>query len=348
MSVFDHPKFDAHEGVHFFADPASGLKTIIAVHNTKRGPAAGGTRLWSYANSDLALDDALNLSRAMSYKNAMARIPFGGGKAVIIRPEGDFDRKALFEAYGRAVESLGGVYCTAEDVGVSTADMKTVRTQTQYVAGLDQGEAASGDPSPITAEGVFRGLKVAAKHALGQSDLKDVRVAVQGLGHVGYSLCEKLTAGGAKLWVADINQDVVAKAVKELGAIAVDPDEIHAQQVDIFAPCALGGAINSISVQALKAKVVGGAANNQLEGALMGQKLKELGILYCPDYVINGGGIINVAAELSGSYDYQWVDEKLDGLATTLEEIFIVSNQEDLPTNRVADRMAIERINGRV
>lgn len=348
MSVFDHPKFDAHEGVHFFTDPASGLKTIIAVHNTKRGPAAGGTRLWSYANSDLALDDALNLSRAMSYKNAMARIPFGGGKAVIIRPEGDFDRKALFEAYGRAVESLGGVYCTAEDVGVSTADMKTVRTQTQYVAGLDQGEAASGDPSPITAEGVFRGLKVAAKHALGQSDLKDVRVAVQGLGHVGYSLCEKLTAGGAKLWVADINQDVVAKAVKELGAIAVDPDEIHAQQVDIFAPCALGGAINSISVQALKAKVVGGAANNQLEGALMGQKLKELGILYCPDYVINGGGIINVAAELSGSYDYQWVDEKLDGLATTLEEIFIVSNQEDLPTNRVADRMAIERINGRV
>ena len=348
MSVFDHPKFDAHEGVHFFADPASGLKTIIAVHNTKRGPAAGGTRLWSYANSDLALDDALNLSRAMSYKNAMARIPFGGGKAVIIRPEGDFDRKALFEAYGRAVESLGGVYCTAEDVGVSTADMKTVRTQTQYVAGLDQGEAASGDPSPVTAEGVFRGLKVAAKHALGQSDLKDVRVAVQGLGHVGYSLCEKLTAGGAKLWVADINQDVVAKAVKELGAIAVDPDEIHAQQVDIFAPCALGGAINSISVQALKAKVVGGAANNQLEGALMGQKLKELGILYCPDYVINGGGIINVAAELSGSYDYQWVDEKLDGLATTLEEIFIVSNQEDLPTNRVADRMAIERINGRV
>ena len=348
MSVFDHPKFDAHEGVHFFTDPASGLKTIIAVHNTKRGPAAGGTRLWSYANSDLALDDALNLSRAMSYKNAMARIPFGGGKAVIIRPEGDFDRKALFEAYGRAVESLGGVYCTAEDVGVSTADMKTVRTQTQYVAGLDQGEAASGDPSPITAEGVFRGLKVAAKHALGQSDLKNVRVAVQGLGHVGYSLCEKLTAGGAKLWVADINQDVVAKAVKELGAIAVDPDEIHAQQVDIFAPCALGGAINSISVQALKAKVVGGAANNQLEGALMGQKLKELGILYCPDYVINGGGIINVAAELSGSYDYQWVDEKLDGLATTLEEIFIVSNQEDLPTNRVADRMAIERINGRV
>ena len=348
MSVFDHPKFDAHEGVHFFADPASGLKTIIAVHNTKRGPAAGGTRLWSYANSDLALDDALNLSRAMSYKNAMARIPFGGGKAVIIRPEGDFDRKALFEAYGRAVESLGGVYCTAEDVGVSTADMKTVRTQTQYVAGLDQGEAASGDPSPVTAEGVFRGLKVAAKHALGQSDLKNVRVAVQGLGHVGYSLCEKLTAGGAKLWVADINQDVVAKAVKELGAIAVDPDEIHAQQVDIFAPCALGGAINSISVQALKAKVVGGAANNQLESALMGQKLKELGILYCPDYVINGGGIINVAAELSGSYDYQWVDEKLDGLATTLEEIFIVSNQEDLPTNRVADRMAIERINGRV
>ncbi len=344
MSAFDRPNFDNHEGVHFFSDPVTRLKAIIAVHNTNRGPAAGGTRLWSYDTTQNALDDALNLSRAMSFKNAMADIPFGGGKAVIMRPSEDFDREQLFAAYGRAVESLNGIYCTAEDVGVSTVDMEVVRQNTQYVGGLDSGAAASGDPSPITAEGVFRGLHVATETALGQSDLKGLRVAVQGLGHVGYSLCEKLTAAGARLFVADINQEVLRKAEQVMGATVVSPNQIHAQDVDIFAPCALGGAINRDTIEDIQARIVGGAANNQLASEDMGHALRDRNILYCPDYVINGGGIINVAAELSGDYRPNWVDEKLNGLCKTLNEIFSLSAIEKEPTNVIADRLAIERI----
>ncbi len=344
MSVFESKKFDSHEGIHFFSDEESGLKAIIAVHNTNLGPAAGGTRLWSYENSEAAIDDALNLSRAMSYKNAMAGIPFGGGKAVIMRPEGAFDRTKLFTAYGKAIESLGGVYCTAEDVGVSTADMEVVRKETRFVGGLDHGNAASGDPSPVTAEGVFRGLHIATDHALGRPDLSGLRVAVQGLGHVGYSLCEKLSAAGAQLWVADINDNVIERAVRELGAIKVSTDAIHAQDVDIFAPCALGGAINPETIQHIKAKIIGGAANNQLASPEMGHMLKEMGILYCPDYVINGGGIINVAAELSGTYDFDWVDDKLNGLAKTLGDIFDQAFDQGMSTHEVADQMALMRI----
>lgn len=344
MSVFESQNFDDHESVHLFFDPVSGLKAVIAVHNTARGPAAGGTRLWTYESSQAAIDDALNLSRAMSFKNAMADIPFGGGKGVLIRPDGEFDRAALFEAYGRVVEGLGGIYCTAEDVGVSTDDMEVVRTQTRYVAGLDSGVAASGNPSPVTAEGVFRGLHVAAENALGQSDMKGLRIAVQGLGHVGYSLCQKLSKAGAQLFVADINQKAVKMAEQEMGAKIVDPDQIHSQAVDIFAPCALGGAINSNTIDQIKARIVGGAANNQLADKAMGQSLKDRNILYCPDYVINGGGIINVAAELSGQYELDWVDGKLDGLCTTLHEIFSLSALENSPTNEIADRLAIKRI----
>ena len=344
MSVFENARFNDHESVHFFNDPESGLRAIIAVHSTIRGPAAGGTRLWQYASDDDAVSDALNLSRAMSYKNAMADIPFGGGKAVLMKPEAEFDRHLLFTAYGRAVESLGGIYCTAEDVGVGPDDMKAVRAQTKYVAGLDEGVAASGDPSPVTAEGVFRGLHVAAEHALGQSDLRGMRVAVQGLGHVGYALCERLHEAGARLWVADINPEVLKKAEHEFDAIIVDPDDIHAVDVDIFAPCALGGAVNPQTIDQIQAKIVGGAANNQLAKPEMGQALQERGILYCPDYVINGGGIINVAAELSGHYDPDWVDAKLDGLKRTLRDIFVQSKSANLPTNLVADRMAEERI----
>lgn len=274
----------------------------------------------------------------------MADIPFGGGKAVILRPSGAFDRVALFQAYGRAIESLGGVYCTAEDVGVSTADMEEVRKATAYVGGLDTGAAASGDPSPITAEGVFRGLHVAAKNAFGQASVDGVKIAVQGLGHVGYSLCEKLAGAGARLWVADINEAAVEKAHQELGAHIVSPDEIYGQSVDIFAPCALGGAVNANSIDVIKAKIVGGAANNQLASPEMGQALRDRGVLYCPDYVINGGGIINVAAELSGAYDPDWVDGKLDGLSQTLSEIFTTADAENRPTNEIADSLAEQRI----
>jgi len=264
--MFSHPDFDDHEGVHFFSDAKTGMQAIIAVHNTNRGPAAGGTRLWSYDNAKDAVTDALRLSKAMSYKNAMADLELGGGKAVILRPETKFDRKDLFEAYGRAVEAVGGAYITAEDVGVSPGDMRVIKTQTDFVAGLDDGPAASGDPSPVTAEGVFRSIKVAVRHAMGLESLTGLRVAVQGLGHVGYGLCEHLHHAGVHLIVADINGAVLERAKTELGAVIVEPDAIHAAAADIFAPCALGGAISETSLPEIQASIIAGAANNQLDG----------------------------------------------------------------------------------
>lgn len=348
MSIFSHPDFDDHEGVYSFSDAASGLRCFVAVHNTNRGPASGGTRFWQYANDAEALTDVLRLSRAMSYKNAMAEIPLGGGKGVIMKPpnfgQDDFDREALFTAYGRAVEKVGGQYITAEDVGVSPDDMKIIKTQTDYVAGLDDGVAASGDPSPHTAEGIFRGLGVAVEHKLGVEGFGGLIVAVQGLGHVGYSLAEKLYKSGARLIVADINPEATAKAQNELKATIVDVAEIHAQEVDIYAPCALGGAINADSLKDISAYIVGGAANNQLKTPEMGEALRARDILYCPDYVLNAGGIINVAAEVSGTYDYNWVDGKLDNIKASLKEIFERSDKADKPTNEIADIMARERL----
>ncbi len=344
MSIFSHPDFDNHEGVYTFSEPESGLQCFIAVHNTNRGPASGGTRFWSYGSDSDALTDVLRLSRAMSYKNAMAEIPLGGGKGVILRPEGDFDREALFAAYGRAVEKVGGQYITAEDVGVSPDDMRIIKTQTDFVAGLDEGDAASGDPSPHTADGIFRGLEVAVKHKLGVEGVGGLIVAVQGLGHVGYDLARRLKKSGARLIVADINEAAVQRAAEELGAEIVSVDVIHAQEADIFAPCALGGAINAKTIDDIQAYIVGGAANNQLKTPDMGAELLKRDILYCPDYVLNAGGIINVAAEVSGTYDYAWVDAKIEGLRVTLKEIFTRSEDSARPTNEIADEMARERL----
>ena len=344
MSIFSHPDFDNHEGVYAFSDPASGLRSYIAVHNTNRGPASGGTRFWQYATDYEALTDVLRLSRAMSFKNAMAEIPLGGGKGVIIKPESQFDRESLFAAYGRAVEKVGGQYITAEDVGVSPDDMLTIKTQTNFVAGLDDGEAASGDPSPHTADGIFRGLEVAVKHKLGIEGFGGLLVAVQGLGHVGYNLAERLYKSGARLVVADINSEVTARAASELKASVVGVDEIHAQEVDIFAPCALGRAINANSIEDISAYIIGGAANNQLKTPEMGEALRLRDILYCPDYVLNAGGIINVSAEVSGTYNYEWVDGKLENIKVTLQEIFDRSEKLKLPTNEIANEMARERL----
>ena len=344
MSIFSHPDFDDHEGVYSFSDPASGLKTFIAVHNTNRGPASGGTRFWEYTNDAEALTDVLRLSRAMSYKNAMAEIPLGGGKGVIIRPRGDFDRKALFSAYGRAIEKVGGQYITAEDVGVSPDDMQTIKTQTDYVAGLDEGEAASGDPSPHTADGIFRGLGVAVKHKLGVEGFGGLIVAIQGLGHVGYNLASRFHKSGARLIVADINSEVTTKAANDFKAKVVGVDEIHAQEVDIYAPCALGGAINKMTIEDISAFIIGGAANNQLKTPDMGEALRARDILYCPDYVLNAGGIINVASEVSGRYDYGWVDGKLENIKASLQEVFDRSDNTAKPTNEIADIMARERL----
>lgn len=342
--MFDHPSFDAHEGVHMFHDATSGLKAIIAVHSTARGPAAGGCRMWNYDSGEAMLKDTLRLSQGMSYKNAMADIPLGGGKAVIWGNARTDKSPELFRAFGRAVNSLQGKYITAEDVGVSVADMAIVREETPYVAGLDQGEAASGDPSPVTAKGVFLGLLETAKRAFGTSDLNGKTVAVQGVGHVGGHVCDYLAEAGAQLVITDIDQAALEAVSRRTGATIVEPNAIYDAEADIFAPCALGAVVNEQTLERLKVKAIAGAANNQLIVPEMGELLRRRGILYAPDYVINGGGIINVAAEISGNYSQEWVEAKLARLVQTLGEVLDEALANNTPTNEVADRIARERI----
>lgn len=348
MTLFDSPDFEGHEGVHAFFDEKTGLKSIIAIHSTARGPAAGGCRMWDYASSQAALTDALRLSRGMSYKNAMADLDFGGGKAVILGDSRSQKTPALFEAFGRAVDSLNGAYWTAEDVGVSPSDLESTRQTTRYVAGLEGGAAASGDPSPVTAEGVFRGVRLCVERALNR-DLRGVRVAIQGVGHVGAYLAEKLHAAGAVLIIADINQTALNDVAARTGATIVSTDAIFDVEADVFAPCALGGAISPATLPRLKVKIIAGGANNQLADAMIGQTVFDRGILYAPDYVINGGGIINVAAEIraleaGGAFDGPWVATKLDRLAQTLGEVIDQSIAEKRPANLVADEIARARI----
>jgi len=348
MTLFDSPAFEGHEGVHSFFDEKTGLKTIIAVHSTARGPAAGGCRMWPYANAAAALDDALRLSRAMSYKNAMADLELGGGKAVIIGDSRSMKTPALFEAFGRAVDALGGRYWTAEDVGVSPADLASARKATRYVAGLEGHPAASGDPSPVTAEGVFRGVRLAVRRAL-KRDLDGVTVAIQGVGHVGAYLAEKLHAAGARLILTDVNEEALAEVAARTKAQTVAPGAIFDVEADVFAPCALGGAINETTLPRLRAKVVAGGANNQLADPAIGRALFEQGVLYAPDYVINGGGIINVAGEIRAlergeAFDPTWVDAKLVRLTQTLEEVFDRAVTEGRPSHEVANDMAKARI----
>lgn len=342
--MFDHSSFDAHEGVHFFQDAASGLKAIIAVHSTALGPAAGGCRMWSYASGDAMLTDALRLSQGMSYKNAMAGLPLGGGKAVIWGNARTDKNPDLFRAFGRAVESLQGQYWTAEDVGLSPGDLAAAAEETKYAAGLESGAAASGDPSPVTALGVYRGILETAKRAFGSDDMNGKTVAVQGVGHVGSDVCRHLAKAGANLFVADVNEQALAVIAKETGAKIVAPDEIYDQDMDIFSPNALGATVNPDTLSRLKAKAIAGGANNQLATADMGEKVQAAGILYAPDYVINGGGIINVAAEISGNYSREWVDGKLDVLINTLGDVLDEGLSGGLPTNLVADRIAKQRI----
>lgn len=350
MSIFDSPAFENHEGVHAVFDEKTGLKSIIAIHSTARGPAAGGCRMWPYESDAAALTDALKLSRAMSYKNAMADIPLGGGKAVIIGDARTDKTPALFEAFGRAVEGLGGTYWTAEDVGVSVADMVHARKQTRYVAGLEGHPAASGDPSPVTAEGVFRGVRLCVERAYGR-DLKGVTVAIQGVGHVGAYLAQKLAAAGARLVITDVNEAALAQVAARTGATIVPPAAIFDVEAEVFAPCALGGAVNAETLGRLKGRVVAGGANNQLASPEIGRLLFDKGMLYAPDYVINGGGIINVAAEIAAieagaAFDPAWVETRLDRLMVTLGEVLDRSLAEKRPTHEVADEMAKVRIAG--
>ena len=348
MTLFDSPSFEGHEGVHSFYDDKTGLKCIIAVHSTARGPAAGGCRMWSYASAEAAMEDALRLSRAMSYKNAMADLALGGGKAVIIGESRTQKTPALFEAFGRAVEVLGGRYWTAEDVGVSPADLMHARKHTQYVAGLEGHAGASGDPSPVTADGVFRGLSLCVARALNR-DLAGLTVAIQGVGHVGAHLADKLHAAGAKLIIADVNEAAAAEVAARTGAQVVSSTAIFDTAAEVFAPCALGGAINGVTLGRLQARVVAGGANNQLADPEIGQALFDRGILYAPDYVINGGGIINVAGEIRAlsrreGFEPEWVEAKLARLMQTLEEVLDRSLAENRPTHEVANGIARARI----
>jgi leucine dehydrogenase len=342
--MFDHPSFDDHESVHAFRDPASGLKCVIAMHSTALGPAAGGCRMWNYASSDAMLTDVLRLSQGMSYKNAMAGIPLGGGKAVIWGDPKSDKSEALFRAFGRAVQSLAGRYFTAEDVGVAVSDMAIVRQETPYVAGLNEGAAASGDPSPLTARGVYLGICEVAKRQFGTDDLSGRTIAVQGVGSVGRYVCDHLAAAGAKLIITDIDEAALAAVSKRTGATIVAPNDIYDVEADIFSPNALGAIINEKTLARLKVRGVAGGANNQLVVSEMGEFLRRKGILYAPDYVINGGGIINVAAEISGNYSREWVDKTLAQLIVTLGDVLDEALRTNQPSNYVADRIARARI----
>ncbi len=339
--VFDHPEFRNHETVSFVCDPATGLKAIIAIHDTTRGPALGGCRVWPYGSTDEALTDALRLSRGMTYKNALAGLDLGGGKAVILADPRKDKTPDMMRAFGTYVERLSGSYITAEDVGVSPSDMEAVAERTAHVRGTSA--TGLGDPSPYTALGVFEGLKAAAAHAFGTSALNGITVSVQGLGHVGYDLCAHLHGAGARLIVSDIHAPAVDRAVAAFGATVVAPSEAHAAPADIFAPCALGGGLNARTIPDIRARIVAGAANNQLGHAADGAALKARGILYAPDYAINAGGVISIALARPGEAD-DLVREKTLAIGATLAEIFRRAEAEDLTPEAVADRMAEERL----
>jgi leucine dehydrogenase len=345
MEIFNMREFDAHELIVFGDDAATGLRAVIALHSTALGPAAGGCRMWPYPTLAAAVADVLRLSRGMSYKNAIAGLPFGGGKSVIIGDPQEQKTPELFEAFGRFVDSLGGRYVTAEDVGTTTADMASVARATRYVAGLGRAPGeAGGDPAPKTALGVHLGIKAAVRFKLGRSDLEGLSVAIQGLGGVGSHLARMLADEGARLKVADVLPAALRRVCDELGASTVATEDVLAEDVDVLAPCALGALLNAQSIPRLRARIVAGAANNQLAQGQDGQSLLAAGILYAPDYVINAGGIISVSREYRGGASEAQVLEDIGQIPLRLTEIFERARHENRTTNAVADEMARERL----
>jgi len=343
MEIFEKLEKYEYEQIIFCQDKASGLKAIIAIHDTTLGPALGGTRMWTYANESEAIEDALRLARGMTYKNAAAGLNLGGGKTVIIGDPKSDKSEALFRAFGRFVEGLNGRYITAEDVGTTESDMDMINLETDYVTGVSAGSGSSGNPGPVTALGIYKGIKAAAKEAFGSDSLEGKTVAVQGVGNVAFTLCEHLHEEGAKLIVTDINKEAIQRAVDKFGAIAVEPDEIYSQDADIFAPCALGAIINDETIPQFKFKVIAGSANNQLKENIHGDRIHEMGIVYAPDYVINSGGVINVADELDG-YNRERALRRVAGIYDILGEIFNIARRDNIPTYVAADRLAEERI----
>ena len=343
-SVFEAEDFDNHEVVHFVNDKKTGLKAIIALHSTHLGPAGGGIRMQPYENSQAALKDVLRLSKGMSYKNALAGIELGGGKSVIIGNPKTDKSPELFHAFGQAIADLGGKYIAAEDVGTTLKDMEYISQKTKYVFGRDPKDGFGGDPSPMTAYGVFLSLKESVKHKVGAADLKGIKVAVQGAGAVGKNLIKQLVEAGAKVCFTDVDVDRIAAVQNEFGAEFVALDDIISADVDVFAPCALGAVLNDTSIPQLKAKVVCGAANNQLAKDVHGVKLVEHDILYAPDYVANAAGIINVFYEIDGQYDVKKVMAHIEKIPHTLSEIFKIADETGQPTALVADEMARNKI----
>jgi len=340
--VFQEIESYGHEQVVFVQDKEAGLKAIIGVHSTVLGPSLGGCRMWNYDDEAAALRDALRLSRGMTYKASVAGLKLGGGKAVIIGDSRTQKTPELLKAFGKAVNALGGRYITAEDVGMAVKDIDLIRTQTKHAVG-GSNEGGSGDPSMMTAFGVFQGMKAALKAAGLGENFEGIRVTVQGVGNVGYHLCHYLAAAGAKLIVTDIYPNQVEKVVKEFGATVVSPDQIYAAEADVFAPCALGAILNNRTIPQLKCKVIAGSANNQLETESDGFELHKRGIIYAPDYAVNAGGLINVASELDG-YDKEVVLGKVSQIYTTIANILARSKQEGMPPHLAADRLAEQRL----
>jgi leucine dehydrogenase len=340
MEIFELISQHDHEQVVFCYEPSAGFKGIIAIHNTALGPALGGTRFWNYKSDMEALVDVLRLARGMTYKAAAAGLNLGGGKAVIIGDPKTPRRELIFRAHGRFVESLKGRYITAEDVGTSVEDMDYVHMETEYVTGIVGG---SGDPSPVTAYGTYRGIKACARERYGSDDLTGFTVAVQGCGHVGYYLCQFLSEEGAKLIVTDIDEEKVQRVVQEFGAEPVSPQRIYGVEAKVFAPCALGAVVNDETLPQMKFEIIAGAANNQLAEERHGDELHRRGILYAPDYVINAGGLINVYGELNG-WTGDRAKRKAGEIYDTLGELFELSKEQGIPTHEAADRFAERRI----
>jgi leucine dehydrogenase len=340
MKLFDTIAGMGHEQLVICNDTSAGYRGIIAIHSTTLGPALGGTRFWQYATDEEAIVDALRLARGMTYKNAVAGLNLGGGKSVIIGNNRTTDREMIFRAHGRFVESLGGRYITAEDVGTSTADMDFVHMETKNVSGL---AGRSGDPSPVTAHGVFRAIQASAKERWGSDDLTSRTVSLQGAGHVGYYLAKELHEAGAKLVVTDIDAERVKQVVAEFGARAIAPDDIYSVQADIFAPCALGAIINDKTIPKLKCEIVAGAANNVLLEERHGDELEKRNILYAPDYVANAGGVINVYSELA-NWSSTRAFRKADEIYDTILKVFNIAKTDGIPTYQAADRLAEQRI----
>ncbi|RXT13812.1 branched-chain amino acid dehydrogenase [Ammoniphilus sp. CFH 90114] len=341
--IFEYMEKYDYEQLVFCQDKNSGLKAIIAIHDTTLGPALGGTRMWTYATEEEAIIDALRLARGMTYKAAASGLNLGGGKTVIIGDPRKDKNEEMFRAFGRFIQGLNGRYITAEDVGTTVADMDLIHMETEYVTGVSPAFGSSGNPSPVTAFGVYRGMKAAARVAFGTDSLEGKTVAVQGVGNVAYHLCRYLHEEGAKLIATDINQDNVYRVVQEFGAQAVGVQDIYGVECDIFSPCALGAIINDETIPQLKAKVIAGAANNQLKEDRHGDMITEMGLIYAPDYVINAGGLINVADELLG-YNRDRALKKVETIYDNILRVFEIAKRDGIPTYKAADRLAEERM----